>query len=85
MTGRGVRPDPDNNEAGAAFVRAWNIDGTRRARSASITVFLVVRNVEALDAGDSFFKRGGGSGAGDAEGDGDGDCGELYDANPAVG
>jgi len=79
--GSGVRPDLDNNETGAAFVRAWNIDGIRRAWSSSTKVTLVVRNVKALDAGDALFKSGGRSGAGDAKGDSDGDCGELHDAN----
>jgi hypothetical protein len=79
--GSGVRPDLDDNEAGAAFIRAWNIGGIRRARSGSTSEFLVVRNVEALDAGGSLFKRGGGSGAGDAEGDDDGDCRELHNVD----
>jgi len=67
VDGSGVGPDLDNNKGGAAVVSALKIDGG-----------LVVRNVEALNAGLSLFKHGGGSGAGNAEGDGNGDCGKLH-------
>ena len=67
--GNGVYPD--NNEAGPAIVCACEIDSG-----------LVVRNIEALNAGGSDFQR---CGAGAAKGHRhghckDGECGELHEA-----
>ena len=61
--GSRVRSCLDNNEVGAATVGG-----------SKINVGLVVRNVEALDAGGWQLE---GDGAGDAKGESDGDSGEL--------